>query len=113
MSVRRPMSASDAPTLIVVVVFPTPPFWFAIAITLGRVLAERDSVGEFGVSLMVTTSCLFGWPQTSIPVVFHVKPSIGASGVVFHVKPQGTCVSLCGPECELVVVRQADCGCTL
>lgn len=86
MSVRRPMSASDAPTLIVVVVFPTPPFWFAIAITLGRVLAERDSVGEFGVSLMVTTSCLFGWRQTSIPVVFHVKPSIGASGVVFHVK---------------------------
>ncbi len=34
-SVRSPISARQAPVLIVVVVLPTPPFWLATAITRG------------------------------------------------------------------------------
>ena len=43
-SVRNPSSARQAPTLMAVVVLPTPPFWLATAITLGsdRPLRRRD-----------------------------------------------------------------------
>src|SRR5688572_1455290 len=45
MSTRWPSSASDAPTLIVVVVLPTPPFWLATAITRGSGYRPRWTLG--------------------------------------------------------------------
>src|SRR5471030_94311 len=42
---RRPMAASADPTLMVVVVLPTPPFWLATASTCGGTAGVWDAAG--------------------------------------------------------------------
>src|SRR5262245_12917243 len=76
-SVRLPRMASAAARFTAVVVFPTPPFWLAIATIIGLVLVDeagcRDS--RDGVSMCQTTQYPVGLhgpvslttPDTRIP----------------------------------------------
>src|SRR5690242_20808720 len=44
---RKSLAAKDAARLMAVVVLPTPPFWFAIAITLPMFHVERENSSCF------------------------------------------------------------------
>src|SRR5699024_1218453 len=53
-----PSNASEAPKLIVVVVLPTPPFWFATAIILPIILLHRTCV----IATLIFLYLLFQFP---------------------------------------------------
>src|SRR5208283_1736579 len=71
----RSLAARDAPRLMAVVVFPTPPFWLATAITLPKVwglLAWRD---QHAITVSRGTSC---W-GLDVPAVSEVLRSRAAA----------------------------------
>src|SRR5665213_174117 len=59
-----PMAAKAVPRLMAVVVFPTPPFWLAIAITRGRPASGRGA----GFGKGTTSGWLVGWSDI---LIFH------------------------------------------
>src|SRR3954471_15266181 len=66
-----PTAASAVARLIAVVVFPTPPFWLAIAKTFGAELADPEedgfTVGHAGERLGFEVPVLFGGSDLTLP----------------------------------------------
>ena len=70
MRVRRSATANEAPRLMAVVVFPTPPFWFAMAMT--RDISPLDPArGDFwGKELNIFRVLLTGNPISFLTVKY-------------------------------------------
>src|SRR3954469_6670606 len=74
---RRPAIASEAARLMVVVVLPTPPFWFATATTLPMFWHSTKS-DDFSVRDRNRGYARYRWASTTM---FHVEHSRGLSCV--------------------------------
>src|SRR5690349_7398420 len=82
-----PTAARAVARLIAVVVFPTPPFWLAIAKTLGAVLADPEedgvTIGHAGERLGFKVPVLFGCSDLSLPAFpFVEKANSGIASVL-------------------------------
>ena len=92
--VRSPISARQAPVLIVVVVLPTPPFWLATAITRGS-----GRPGGRGASASIGDSLARPTGKCEDGRLGHAR-SAGRRAPVFHVKPPDPVRSLCHAACR-------------
>jgi hypothetical protein len=72
-NVRCASSAKQAARLIAVVVFPTPPFWFAIAIILLRNLLDKSITYKVLTDLLSITTNFY---KLEALFRFHVKQTI-------------------------------------
>src|SRR6185369_14114241 len=81
-STSSPMAARAVPRLMAVVVLPTPPFWFASAMTRG--VFGSDTVNP---PLTLTPACR--WPRPDIPEFQDPRVRIDSAWMFYQIEVEG------------------------